>query len=75
MVYNLLYVAKICGAEVSNYCCWSGAGCSCGINKLKLVASREGSEDIYEEATREASDNYATAAVVIPVINSINGNK
>ena len=26
---------------------------------------------IYEEATREASGNYATAAVVIPVVNSI----
>ena len=26
---------------------------------------------IYEEATREASGNYATAAVVIPVVNNI----
>ena len=26
---------------------------------------------IYEEATREASGNYATAGVIIPVVNSI----
>ena len=71
MVYNLLYVAKICGAEVSNYCYWSGAGCSCGINKLKLVASREGSEDIYEEATREASDNFMPLLLLLSQLSTV----
>jgi len=68
---NLLHVVKIHGAEGYNYCCWSRAGCSCGVDKFKLVASREGSEEIYEEATHEASGNFATAAVVITVIKNI----